>query len=132
MVDSLALHLLFSVQKLVNKEMEKEIVNELLGPHGTDGIKRMLEESPAVASKRERLNQSIRLLRDSQHVVANIIDRITVYSETSYLFTNSLRSAQASLAITEALPTLRFVDPSLPSLPPNGTPTLRLIHRVML
>ncbi|KAF8365223.1 hypothetical protein HHK36_032774 [Tetracentron sinense] len=78
MVDSLALHLLFSVQKLVNKEMEKEIVNELMGPHG-DGIKRMLEESPSVATKRDRLNQSIKLFRESQYVVAKIMDQISAY-----------------------------------------------------
>ncbi|XP_043705666.1 dynamin-related protein 4C-like, partial [Telopea speciosissima] len=75
LVDCLALHLVFSVQKLVNKEMEKEIVAELMGPSG-GGIERLLEESPSIATKRERLNQSIKLLRESKEVVGKIMDRI--------------------------------------------------------
>ncbi|XVF30395.1 hypothetical protein REPUB_Repub16aG0053500 [Reevesia pubescens] len=61
-VDCMALHLLFGVQNLVNKEMENEIVNELMGPNG-GGIQRILEESPVVAAKREKLNRSISLLK---------------------------------------------------------------------
>ncbi|KAE9459424.1 hypothetical protein C3L33_08692, partial [Rhododendron williamsianum] len=38
-------------------------------------IRRMLEESPSAAKKRERLNKSIKLLKDSKEVVAQIIDR---------------------------------------------------------
>ncbi|XP_030439470.1 dynamin-related protein 4C-like [Syzygium oleosum] len=75
-VDSMALHLLFSVQNLVNKEMEMEIVGELIGPNGSGGIERMLEEAPAVAAKREKLNRSIKLLRESAEVVSKIMDRI--------------------------------------------------------
>ncbi|CAL5380194.1 unnamed protein product [Camellia sinensis] len=55
LVDSLALHLL-SINELVNRNMEIEIVNELMGSHG-GGIERMLEESPPVALKRERHTQ---------------------------------------------------------------------------
>ncbi|KAF8038493.1 hypothetical protein BT93_B1134 [Corymbia citriodora subsp. variegata] len=73
-VDSMALHLLFSVQNLVSNEMEKEIVGELFGPNGSGGIERMLEEAPSVASKREKLKRSIKLLRDSAAEVAKIID----------------------------------------------------------
>ncbi|KAL7205571.1 hypothetical protein ACSBR2_018500 [Camellia fascicularis] len=76
-VDSLALHLLLSINELVNRNMEVEIVNELMCSHG-GGIERMLEESPPVALKRERLNKSIRLLKNSKEVVAQIMDRITV------------------------------------------------------
>ncbi|KAI3842798.1 hypothetical protein MKW92_030979 [Papaver armeniacum] len=84
LVDSLALHLLFTVQNLVNKDMEQDITSELMGgPSGCGGIERMLEESPSVATKREKLNRSIKLLRDSKDVVANIIDRISVYGEGS-------------------------------------------------
>jgi hypothetical protein len=55
--------------------MEEEIVQELAGRH--DGaIERMLEESPAVAAKREKLNVSIKLLRESNNVLANIMDKI--------------------------------------------------------
>ncbi|KAL3807731.1 hypothetical protein ACJIZ3_000378 [Penstemon smallii] len=64
-VDSMALNLLFSIQKLVNKEME------------FDGLEKMLEESPNVAEKRKRLENSIKLLMGSKDVVANIIDKIT-------------------------------------------------------
>ncbi|BBN69302.1 Dynamin related protein 4C [Prunus dulcis] len=77
-VDFMALHLQLSISNLVNKEMEAEIVNELMGPYG-GGIERMLEESPAVAVKRANLNKSIRKLRDSKEVVAKIIDSIVTY-----------------------------------------------------
>jgi hypothetical protein len=71
----MALHLQFCARNLVNKEMEEEIVQELAGRH--DGaIERMLEESPAVAAKREKLNVSIKLLRESNNVLANIMDKI--------------------------------------------------------
>ncbi|KAM0977657.1 hypothetical protein ACFX13_013985 [Malus domestica] len=80
LVDSMALHLQLSVFNLVNKEMEAEIVNELMGPYG-GGIERMLEESPAVAVKREKLNKSIKKLRDSKEVVAKIMDSITTYGD---------------------------------------------------
>ncbi|XP_030477419.2 dynamin-related protein 4C-like [Syzygium oleosum] len=72
-VDSVALHLRFSVQNLVNNEMEKEIRRELSGP----GIKRMMEETPEVAEKREKLNRSIKLLRESAEVLAKFMDRIS-------------------------------------------------------
>ncbi|KAH8514619.1 hypothetical protein H0E87_007449 [Populus deltoides] len=65
----------FCARNLVNKEMEEEIVQELVGRH--DGaIERMLEESPAVAAKREKLNVSIKLLRESNNVLGNIMDKI--------------------------------------------------------
>jgi hypothetical protein len=71
----MALHLQFCARNLVNKEMEEEIVQELVGRH--DGaIEKMLEESPAVAAKREKLNVSIKLLRESNNVLANIMDKI--------------------------------------------------------
>ncbi|KAI8025037.1 Dynamin-related protein 4C [Camellia lanceoleosa] len=77
-VDNLALHLLLSINELVNRNMQTEIVKKVMGSHGGHGIERMLEESPAVAMKRERLNKSIRLLKQSKEVVAQIMDRITV------------------------------------------------------
>ncbi|XP_050122883.1 dynamin-related protein 4C-like [Malus sylvestris] len=80
LVDSMALHLQLFVFNLVNKEMEAEIVNELMGPCG-GGIERMLEESPAVAVKREKLNKSIKKLRDSKEVVAKIMDSIITYGD---------------------------------------------------
>lgn len=79
LVDSLALHLLFSVQKLVNQEMESEIMNELMGPQMLS-IERMLEESPKTATRRNRLNRSITLLRKSKDVVSNVMDRIAAHT----------------------------------------------------
>ncbi|XP_011010061.1 PREDICTED: dynamin-related protein 4C-like [Populus euphratica] len=75
MVDNMALHLQLNIRNLVNKEMEKEFVNELVGTAG-DVIERMLEEPPSVANKREKLNKSIKLLRESNEVLANIRDKI--------------------------------------------------------
>ncbi|KAI3848349.1 hypothetical protein MKW98_005729 [Papaver atlanticum] len=72
------------VTNLVNKDMEQDITSELMGgPSGCGGIERMLEESPSVATKREKLNRSIKLLRDSKDVVAKIIDRISLNGEGS-------------------------------------------------
>ncbi|KAL3652685.1 Dynamin-related protein 4C [Castilleja foliolosa] len=79
LVDCMALHLLFSVQNLVNKEMEVQIINEIIGPEG-NGVERMLEESPAIAKKRKRLNSSIELLKESKDVLAKIIDNIAMIS----------------------------------------------------
>ncbi|KAK6945673.1 Dynamin stalk domain [Dillenia turbinata] len=75
LVDGLALHLLFSLDKLVNRDMEMEIVSEMMGPTG-GGIEHMLEESPSVVEKRKRLNKSIKLLKDSELVLTRIMDRI--------------------------------------------------------
>ncbi|XP_010046033.2 dynamin-related protein 4C [Eucalyptus grandis] len=71
-VDTVALHLRFSVHNLVNKEMEKEIRREL----SERGIKRMMEEKPEMAEKREKLNRNIKRLRESADVVAQFMNRI--------------------------------------------------------
>lgn len=78
LVDCMALHLLLSVGNLVNREFEIEIVNELMGPGG--GIERMLEESPAVAAKRLKINKSIQLVKKSKEVVAKIMDKVGTYA----------------------------------------------------
>ncbi|KAL8543682.1 hypothetical protein ACS0TY_004302 [Phlomoides rotata] len=75
MVDNMGLHMLFRIQKLVSKEMQGEIITELIGPQG-NGLERMLEESPSVSDKREKLKKSIRLLKEANDVVSNIIDRV--------------------------------------------------------
>ncbi|XP_038984915.1 dynamin-related protein 4C-like [Phoenix dactylifera] len=75
LVDSLALHIIYSVNCLVERHMEKEIVDDLVGPRMT-GLERMLEESPATAAKRERLRKSIELMKESKEVVAEIMDRV--------------------------------------------------------
>ncbi|XP_072992661.1 dynamin-related protein 4C-like [Typha latifolia] len=77
MVDGPALHLLYSIKCLVESEMETELVNQLVGPRMT-GLERMLEESPLAAGKRERLQKSILLLKQSKDVVANLMDRIAI------------------------------------------------------
>ncbi|KAL3652697.1 Dynamin-related protein 4C [Castilleja foliolosa] len=74
-VDNMALHLQYNIQKLVNKEMQTEIINELIGSHG-NGLERMLEEPPSISEKRNKLKKSIKLLKESKDVVANIMDRV--------------------------------------------------------
>ncbi|KAK9912638.1 hypothetical protein M0R45_036491 [Rubus argutus] len=81
LVDYMALHLQLSVSKLVNIEMEMEIVSELMGPNCGGGIEKMLEESPAVSVKRDKLVKSITKLRDSKEVVAKMLDGITTYGD---------------------------------------------------
>ncbi|KAL3652688.1 Dynamin-related protein 4C [Castilleja foliolosa] len=75
MMDNMALHLQYNIQKLVNKEMQTEIINELIGSQG-NGLERMLEEPPSISGKRNKLKKSIKLLKESKDVVANIMDRV--------------------------------------------------------
>lgn len=75
LVDCMALHLMFGIQNLVNKDMETDIIHRLMGPEG-NGLQQMLDESPSVAKTRTRLKNSIKLLEDSKDAVANIMDRI--------------------------------------------------------
>ncbi|KAL1532718.1 dynamin GTPase [Salvia divinorum] len=77
MVDNLVLNLLFSTQKLVNKEIDKEIIDEVMGPQG-NGLERMLEEAPSLSEKRSKLHSSIALLKQSKDIVANMMDNISV------------------------------------------------------
>ncbi|CAH2047656.1 unnamed protein product [Thlaspi arvense] len=74
-VDNLALYLQFSVKNLVNCWFQKEIVAEMVDTRGGGGIERMLAESPSMASKREKLKNSIKLLKESKDVVAAIVDQ---------------------------------------------------------
>ncbi|PIN07239.1 Vacuolar sorting protein VPS1, dynamin [Handroanthus impetiginosus] len=73
MVDNMALHLLFSIKNLVNKEMQADIIEEVIEPQG-NRLERMLEESPSIAEKRNKLEKSIKLLEESKDVIANIMD----------------------------------------------------------
>ncbi|KAK3014095.1 hypothetical protein RJ639_009500 [Escallonia herrerae] len=81
LVDSMALHLLLSVRNLVGKELEVEMVNEAMSPDNGGGIERMLEESPSVAKKREGLQKSVKLLKDSQNVIAMIMDKSAINAD---------------------------------------------------
>ncbi|KAG2317145.1 hypothetical protein Bca52824_020267 [Brassica carinata] len=74
-VDNLALYLQLSVKYLVNTQLQKEIVAEMVDPKGGGGVERMLEESPSVASKREKLKKSIKVLKESKDAVAAIVDQ---------------------------------------------------------
>uniref|UniRef100_M1BQM5 Interferon-induced GTP-binding protein mx n=1 Tax=Solanum tuberosum TaxID=4113 RepID=M1BQM5_SOLTU len=78
LVDHMALYTMFNLQKMVNYEIEEEIVNELMASHG-GGIERMLEETPLVLEKRLRLKKSVKLLKESKDVVAKIMDRIALH-----------------------------------------------------
>ncbi|TYI99286.1 hypothetical protein E1A91_A13G006300v1 [Gossypium mustelinum] len=55
-----------------------KIFKELMGPEG-HGIEKMLVESPAVVAKREKLKNSIKVLKESKDSVAKIMDRIVLY-----------------------------------------------------
>ena len=80
LVDSMALHLQLNVANLVNKDMEMEIVGELLGPNHGCGIEKMLEESPSTAVKREKLNKSVKKLKDAKEVVGKMMDGVITYA----------------------------------------------------
>ncbi|CAL9238062.1 unnamed protein product [Arabidopsis halleri] len=74
-VDSLALYLQFSVKNLVNSQLQKEIGEELVNSCGGGEVEKMLEESPSMASKREKLKNSIKLLKECKDAVAAIVDQ---------------------------------------------------------
>ncbi|KAD0189487.1 hypothetical protein E3N88_44666 [Mikania micrantha] len=79
MVDYLALKMCFFMQQLVNKEIEADIVNEVMVNGG--GIEKRLVEPPSVAKKRERLQSSIRLLKESKEIIEQVMDGIVVASD---------------------------------------------------
>ncbi|KAL7584907.1 hypothetical protein Lser_V15G45187 [Lactuca serriola] len=74
MVDWIALELRFVIQKMVNSELEKEIVNEVMVRGG--GMEKMLDEPTSVASERERLQKSIGLLQESKQIIQQVMDGI--------------------------------------------------------
>ncbi|CAL5214235.1 unnamed protein product [Lathyrus oleraceus] len=76
LIDVIALHLMLSINELVDVDLHKEICNELGG-----GVERLLEESPSISGKREKLSRSVKVLEESKETVANIIDRIGVYGD---------------------------------------------------
>ena len=78
LIDSIALHLMLSINELINNDLQKEICNDLLSPSG-GGIERLLEESPSISGKREKLSRSVKVLRESKETVARIMDRIGIY-----------------------------------------------------
>ncbi|CAD6258435.1 unnamed protein product [Miscanthus lutarioriparius] len=79
LVDGLALHVLYSVKRLVEKDLEDELAAQVLGSN-MDGVERMLVPTPATAAKRDRLRKSISLLRECRELVANTMDKINAAS----------------------------------------------------
>ncbi|XP_071736608.1 dynamin-related protein 4C-like [Rutidosis leptorrhynchoides] len=79
MVDWSALQLRFFIQKVVNNEIERELVNETMVNGG--GIKKMLDEPPSVAKKRESLRKSICLLKESKEIIEQVMDGIVVEAD---------------------------------------------------
>ncbi|KAL6596560.1 hypothetical protein ACP70R_047203 [Stipagrostis hirtigluma subsp. patula] len=75
LVDGLALHILYSVKRLVEKDLEDELADQVVG-NNMDGVERMLVPTPATAAKRDRLRKSISLLRECRELVANTMDKI--------------------------------------------------------
>ena len=75
LVDCMALNLRLSLHNLVDKELETEVVSELMGPTG-DGIERLMEESPSVAAKRTRLTATVKKLKDCREILAKIRGRM--------------------------------------------------------
>ncbi|WCJ27673.1 Interferon-induced GTP-binding protein Mx2 [Euphorbia peplus] len=73
LVDYMALHLRHRVKKLVTKEIEKEIFKDLVDTHG-GSIEKMVTESPAIAGKREKLKESIKVLKESKEVLSECVD----------------------------------------------------------
>ncbi|CAJ2677309.1 unnamed protein product [Trifolium pratense] len=80
LVDVIALHLMLSINELVNVDFQKELCNGLLSSAG-GGVERLLEESPSISGKREKLSRSVKVLKESKETVANIMDRIGVYGD---------------------------------------------------
>ncbi|KAL6885440.1 hypothetical protein ACP4OV_010219 [Aristida adscensionis] len=75
LVDGLALHILYTVKRLVEKDLEEELADQVVGSN-MDGVERMLVPTPATAAKRDRLRKSISLLRECRELVANTMDKI--------------------------------------------------------
>ncbi|XP_058734092.1 dynamin-related protein 4C-like [Vicia villosa] len=73
LIDVIALHLMLSINELVNVDLQKEICNEVGG-----SIESLLEESPSISVKREKLSRSVKVLRESKEAVAKIMDKIGV------------------------------------------------------
>ncbi|KAL8195547.1 hypothetical protein R6Q57_025950 [Mikania cordata] len=76
MVDCLALQMRLFMYKLVNKEMEVEMANEVVARGG--GLEKMLDEPPSLARKRTRLQSSISLLQESKNIIEHVMDVVMV------------------------------------------------------
>ncbi|KAK7303021.1 hypothetical protein RJT34_13920 [Clitoria ternatea] len=79
LIDNTALHLQFSIFSLVDKDLGDEIVNDMMSLYG-GGIERLLDETPSVANKRDRINRSVEVLRESKDVVASMMEKISIHA----------------------------------------------------
>ncbi|KAL5577046.1 hypothetical protein UlMin_018745 [Ulmus minor] len=77
MVDGMALHLQLSIHELVNTNLREAFVAELMDSTN-GGIERLMEESPLVARKREKLQESIKKLGECKEVLAKIMGRVAI------------------------------------------------------
>nr|GEU93832.1 ribonuclease H-like domain-containing protein [Tanacetum cinerariifolium] len=75
LVDWVALQLRFLIQKVVNEDIGKEM-REVIVRGGS--IEKMLDEPPSVAIKREKLQRSIALLKESKEVIEEVVNCMVV------------------------------------------------------
>jgi hypothetical protein len=80
LIDVITLHLMRSINKLINDELGNDIYIDLISPTG-GGVKRLLEESPSMTGKRQRLKRSVTVLQESKETVEKIMDTIGVYGD---------------------------------------------------
>ncbi|KAK7332105.1 hypothetical protein VNO80_28852 [Phaseolus coccineus] len=78
LIDNTALHLQFSIFNLLNEDVGYEVLKDMVSS-SEGGIERLFEETPSVSVKRDELNRSIKVLKESKEVMASIIDKISTY-----------------------------------------------------
>ncbi|KAL6009282.1 hypothetical protein ACLOJK_022510 [Asimina triloba] len=63
------------------QSLTKRAVHNLMDNLRDRGIEQMLEESLSIALKHDRLNKTIKLLKESKDVVAKIMDSVSASSD---------------------------------------------------
>ncbi|KAL9321054.1 hypothetical protein ACSQ67_012893 [Phaseolus vulgaris] len=76
LIDNTAKHMQFSIFNLLNEDVGYEVLKDMVSSSG-GGIERLFEETPSVSVKRDELNRSIKVLKESKEVMASIIDKIS-------------------------------------------------------
>lgn len=77
LVHGLALHVLYNMRNLVHVNLEKFILDKLVGPN-KGGIEKTLDETSATAGERERSKQRVELIKNSTTVVSNLMDKLVI------------------------------------------------------
>jgi hypothetical protein len=80
LIDVIALHLMLSINKLIDGELIKVMYEDLKSSTG-GGVKRLREESSSMNGKRQRLERSVTVLKESKETVENIMDTIGVFGD---------------------------------------------------